>query len=297
MLYPALDVLPVGRIPTLKVARKKLKRVSSAVKKEGLFSILRRVVLEPLQEVHEHFYRWILRQAYQPGKTLPRIQALGDFSALPESTLLKRSIERMDSDAARSLDFVHEITGMSGQKYRSLINSFVGSHPDPRYLEVGSWQGSTAAAALYGNAVEAVCIDNWSQYGGPKSAFLANMDYVLSRSPEAKLRFVESDFRQVDYASLGRFNIFLFDGPHEEQDQYDGIMVARPALEKSFVLIVDDWNWRQVRLGTFRAIRDAGYSIACSVEIRTTQDNTHPAVHGSSSDWHNGYFIAGLVGA
>jgi hypothetical protein len=55
MLYPALDVLPVGRIPTLKVARKKLKRVSSAVKKEGLFSILRRVVLEPLQEVHEHF--------------------------------------------------------------------------------------------------------------------------------------------------------------------------------------------------------------------------------------------------
>jgi hypothetical protein len=121
------------------------------------------------------------------------------------------------------------------------------------------------------------------------------MEYVLSQSPAVDFRFIENDFRRLDYTSLGHFNIFLFDGPHEESDQYDGIMVARPALEKSFVLIVDDWNWRQVRLGTFRAIRDAGYSIASSIEIRTTQDNKHAAVHGMHSDWHNGYFIAVLV--
>jgi hypothetical protein len=185
---------------------------------------------------------------------------------------------------------------MSGQKYRTFINNFVGSHPDARYLEIGSWQGSTAAAALNGNSVKALCIDNWSQFGGPKSAFLANIERVRSQSPDVDFRFIENDFRRVDYTSLGRFNIFLFDGPHEELDQYDGIMVARPALEKSFVLIVDDWNWRQVRVGTFRAIRDAGYSIASSIEIRTTQDNTHAPVHGKNSDWHNGYFIAVLVG-
>jgi hypothetical protein len=106
--------------------------------------------------------------------------------------------------------------------------------------------------------------------------------------------FIEKDFRSVDYTSLGHFNIYLFDGPHEELDQYDGIMVARPALDKSLVLIVDDWNGRQVRLGIFRAIRDSGYSISSSIEIRTTQDNTHPPVHGKNSDWHNGYFIAVL---
>ena len=49
--------------------------------------------------------------------------------------------------------------------------------------------------------------------------------------------------------------------PTKKSDQYDGIMIARPALEQSFTLIVDDWNWRQVRLGTFRAIRDGGYTM------------------------------------
>jgi hypothetical protein len=75
-------------------------------------------------------------------------------------------------------------------------------------------------------------------------------------------------------------NIFLFDGPHEEKDQYDGVTVARLALDKSFILIVDDWNWRKVRLGTFRAIRDSHYLILASVEIRTTLDNSH-----ARADW------------
>ena len=278
----------------MKAAIEILKRFSSAIRQGRLVSGVRRRFLNvPL----EHFYRWILGQAYHACGTLPCISFRGDFSTLPESILLKRSFDRAIANVSSLPDFVRAIDGMSGQKYRSLINFLVGSHPDPRYLEIGSWQGSTAAAAICGNSVKALCIDNWSQFSGPKSTVFANIEYVLSQSPDTDFRFIENDFRHADYTSLGLFNIFLFDGPHEELDQYDGIMVARPSLERSFVLIADDWNWRQVQLGTFRAIRDARYSIACSIEIRTTQDDTHAAVRGSSSDWHNGYFIAVLVGA
>jgi hypothetical protein len=189
-------------------------------------------------------------------------------------------------------EFVRAIEGMSGQKYRTFINSLVSTYPDARYLEIGSWQGSTAAAALYGNSAKALCIDNWSQFGGPRSAFLSNMERTQAESPSLEFRFIESDFRRVDYSSLGSFNIFFFDGPHKEHDQYDGIMLAQPALQKKFVLIIDDWNWREVRLGTFRAIHDADYSIKCSIEIRTTQDQSTASVTGKDSDWHNGYFIA-----
>jgi len=274
-----------------------LKTLSSAAKEGRLVSgVLRRFTVVFGDVPREHFYRWALGQPYLPCQTLPCTSFRGNFSALPTGVLLKRSFDRAVANIGGPPDFVRAIDGMSGQKYRTFINNFVGSHPDARYLEIGSWQGSTAAAALNGNSVKALCIDNWSQFGGPKSAFLANIKRVRSQSPDVDFRFIENDFRCVDYTSLGRFNIFLFDGPHEERDQYDGIMVARPALERSFVLIVDDWNWRQVRLGTFRAIRNAGYSIAASVEIRTTQDNTHAPVHGKNSDWHNGYFIAVLVG-
>ena len=46
----------------------------------------------------------------------------------------------------------------------------------------------------------------------------------------------------------------LFDGPHTKVDQYDGVVTAQAALEKSYVLIVDDWNWQQVRDGTLQAL-------------------------------------------
>jgi hypothetical protein len=179
---------------------------------------------------------------------------------------------------------------MSGQKYRTFINNLVGAHPDPRYLEIGSWLGSTATAALCGNAAAALCIDNWSEFGGPRDRFFANIAVI--RSPAIDFRFIEKDFRRVDFTAIGRFNIFLFDGPHREADHYDGLMLARPALEHPFVLIVDDWNAHEVRPGVLRALHDAGYTVSCAVEIRTTNDDSYPAVTGKESDWHNGYFVA-----
>ena len=137
--------------------------------------------------------------------------------------------------------------------------------------------------------VSVLCIDNWSQFGGPKRDFLNNIDSV--KSPDIKFQHIERDFREIDYNSIGTFNIYFFDGPHDEADQYDGIKLAQPALADQYVLIVDDWNWRRVRFGTFQAIYDLGSKIECSIEVRTTNDETFPYVTGKSSDWHNGYFI------
>ena len=127
------------------------------------------------------------------------------------------------------------------------------------------------------------------EFGGPRELFFANIKKVLT--PNIQFEVIERDFRAVDYNDIGSFNIYLFDGPHEEKDQYDGIMIAQPALINQFILIVDDWNWRQVRLGTFQALLDARCRVEASIDIRTTRNNTHPALAGRDSDWHNGYFI------
>jgi hypothetical protein len=179
---------------------------------------------------------------------------------------------------------------MSGLKYRAFINNLVRSCPNPRYLEVGSWAGSTATAALSGNCASALCIDNWSQFGGPKDQFFQNIENVLSE--KIHFKFMECDFRSVDYGSIGKFNIYLFDGPHEEADQYDGVVIAQPALTETFFLIVDDWNWRTVRLGTLRALAASRCQLESSIEVRTTLDDLHSSAWGEQSDWHNGYFIA-----
>jgi hypothetical protein len=102
----------------------------------------------------------------------------------------------------------------------------------------------------------------------------------------------------VKFSALGKFNIYLFDGPHTSQDQYDGIMLALEALEDEFILIVDDWNWKNVRDGTIQAIEDSCLSVLFRVDVRSTLNDTHPGEQGlptdQNSDWHNGYFFAVL---
>ena len=172
------------------------------------------------------------------------------------------------------------------------VNNIVRLIHVPRYQEVGSGGGSTACAALYKNSVRALCIDNWSEFGGPKDTFFSNINSVMSENID--FDFIEADFRSVDASSIGKFNIYLFDGPHEEKDQYDGLKFFEPALDPNCIFIVDDWNWDYVRRGTFNAVRDAGYNIDASYEIRTTQDNSHAQLIRQHSDWHNGYFIGKL---
>ena len=190
----------------------------------------------------------------------------------------------------------YTIEGMSGYKYRHFINKLVRHSTANQYLEVGSWMGSTLCSAIHGNRVRAVAIDNWSLFGGPKDAFLENVKQF--QTEQAEVFLIEGDFRQVDYRNMrdvfGAFNIYLFDGPHEEQDQFDGLQVALPCVDDVFVFIVDDWNWEPVRTGTKRAIQTFGLEPLYAAEIRTSMDNSHGDPAGRASAWHNGYFISVL---
>lgn len=189
-----------------------------------------------------------------------------------------------------------DIEGMSGRKYRAFINQLVRNVRDPRYLEIGSWAGSTLCSAIYVNDVQATAIDNWSQFGGPLDSFFRNVaDHVSSKT---RVNVINDDFRSVNYSTIGKFNIYLFDGPHERQDHHDGLMMVRPALENTTIFIVDDWNWADIRDGTYAAIAALGAKIEYSASIYTNENGAHPAEHdqlvNQNSDWHNGYFIAVL---
>jgi len=236
----------------------------------------------------EHLLRATLQLPQAIPPQLPSILLHGDFSS-GLSSLVKHAFDDISIRSSLPGE-IREIEGMSGQKYRSFVNLLLASHPDARYLEIGSFEGSTATAALYGNRVKALCIDNWSQFDGSRARFLANLDKALS--PTIDFAFLEQDFRSVRYDELGTFNFYLFDGPHEENDQYDGIILVQPALTDPHVLIVDDWNWRHVRMGTYRALRDAKCRVCASIEVRTSFDDVQPPNAGSRSDWHNGYFIS-----
>jgi len=101
-------------------------------------------------------------------------------------------------------------------------------------------------------------------------------------------KLIDSDFRAVDYSSIGTYNVYMFDGPHSEQDQYDGVAIAQPALDDRFILIVDDYSASEVQRGTQNAIQALGLTIEASLEVITP----HGAPTNETSDWHCGYYIA-----
>jgi glycosyltransferase involved in cell wall biosynthesis len=184
---------------------------------------------------------------------------------------------------------VAALEGMSGRKYRLFINNLIGSLADPRYLEIGVWQGATFCSAIYGNEVRALAIDNWAQFQGPYEKFFTNLGRAKGT---AKVSFLESDFRAVDYSAIGKFNIYFFDGPHQRDDQFDAIVLAQPALDDWFVLIVDDWNWLAVREGTLAAVAQTGLVLDYAIEVMTSLDGSQPELRDAASEWHNGYLIA-----
>jgi hypothetical protein len=187
---------------------------------------------------------------------------------------------------------VLNIPGMSGRLYRMFVNNLIRRLREPHYLEVGAWAGSTLCAAINGNIVHATVIDNWSEFGGPREQFRINVTRFAT--PGASVHIFERDFRQMDFAQIKPCDVYLFDGPHEVQDQYDGVSLALPALKPTFVLIVDDWNWQRVRDGTWQALHALHLDVQYTIEVRTTDDGTQPTVAFQHSDWHNGYFIGVL---
>lgn len=216
------------------------------------------------------------------------IRFYGEWTG-PEADRLNESFLDAIGICHKLPDHIRYMDGMSGKKYRYLINNLIHRTPDARYLEIGSWKGSTACSAIYGNQVKATCIDNWSDFGGPKDEFLSNIEKAKNDSVD--FRFIESDFRRVDYSSIGKYNIYMFDGPHLEQDQYDGVFMVQEALDDVYTLIVDDFNQPEVQRGTLRAIEDLGHTIVAQIMVATLQEGYNPKLCYQYSDWHNGYFI------
>ena len=247
-----------------------------------------------------------------------KIVLTGEWNSAPATRLSEAWFNAMALDH-KLPDAIRYMHGMSGKKYRYLINNLVEHTPDARYLEIGCWAGSTACAALWANTLQATCIDNWSEFGGPKQAFMQNIQFCLDHQPsmavaqnshvgnpdpknnnditrlsndKINFKFIENDFKLIDYSSLGKHNIYMFDGPHSTQDQYDGIALVQSALDDVYTLIVDDWNAPSIREGTLSAMEKVGNKIVASIEVLSSTDGSHPKICQEMSDWHNGYIIA-----
>ena len=67
------------------------------------------------------------------------------------------------------------------------------------------------------------------------------------------------------------------------------LTLANPVLlDDQFILIVDDWNWENVRNGTLRGLNKNNMKIIYKYELYTNDNNHHSTLAFKYSLWHNG---------
>jgi hypothetical protein len=192
---------------------------------------------------------------------------------------VKESLEKAEQMQSKVPSDILNMSSCSGSKTRHLLNNLLAFN-DARYLDVGTFNGVSVCSAAYGNTCEVTCIDN-----SPQSKELR--DANLEKWTKDVTVIDKDPFRVNVSKDLKKFNVYLYDGPdHSNLGHYRAIQHFYRALDDVFVLVVDDWNWPDVRSSTLNAIKG----------MRLTKLFEKEMITGSSesSDWWNGLYIAVL---
>jgi hypothetical protein len=199
---------------------------------------------------------------------------------------VKKSIKKAEKQQSGLTPEVLALNGMSSPKVRHLLNNLC-TYPHTRYLEIGVWKGSTWISALYNNkstVEDAVAIDNWSKFQGPKEEFARNCAKFL---PKNVYRFYSEDSFKLNLVKSFSLpiNIYFYDGDHSALSQERALTYYNSVLDDVFVVLVDDWNRVEVKQGTFAALKKLGHEVIFQRELPAFRE-------GDSDNWWNGIYIA-----
>lgn len=202
--------------------------------------------------------------------------------------LVENAFSNAEKNISKITNDIISMEGMSGTKTRHFYNNLL-NYEDARYLEIGTWKGSSVCSGMCDNKATVVCIDNWSEFGGPKNEFLINFEKYKGNNNAI---FIESDCYNVDVSKLPKFNIYMYDGCHTKDSHYKALLHYYDCLDDIFIFIVDDWNWIDVRDGTMNSIKNLNLKILYEKEIRLTWDNSVTPQPELYMNWWNGIYIA-----
>ena len=175
--------------------------------------------------------------------------------------------------------------GMSGQRFRAFLHHLSNQLLDFQYLEIGVWQGSTANAVLRGNCQHALLIDNWSEFGGPKRKAKRRLEKFIEAN---KVTLLDHDFKSISWSKKYACDLYFYDGAHDYNSHFEAMKFLNNLEFINLILIVDDWNWENVKNGTLDGLKTQQVNLIYSFQVQTLPNE----VKGRYSGWHNGTWIA-----
>lgn len=176
--------------------------------------------------------------------------------------IMDESILRAENNQSKIPGHIAQLRGFSTPKIRHLLNNLCSFAP-MNYLEIGSWSGSTFIPACYENKVNAVSIDNYTQFGPEQcDGFDAQAEFQKNARQYLKSFSIwaqwNEDFMKIDPMLGGKPHVFFYDGPHDAEATQKGIEIFGKSANQPFILLVDDielvpsvWEGTKAALNSF----------------------------------------------
>jgi hypothetical protein len=163
---------------------------------------------------------------------------------------------------------------MSTFAIAAVINRIVsGLPPDSTYVNVGVWHGFTLLAGLLGNPdARCVGVDNFTQFGGPRQAFLRRFRRHASPHHEFHECGFEEYFANADPRRIG---LYVYDAGHTYEEQLAGLSLAEPFFADDCLILVDDTNWSAPRQATMDFVAQSHHRYRIVFDV-STHHNGHP---------------------
>lgn len=169
-----------------------------------------------------------------------------------------RTMNRLIEEADGQARYVTTsgVTGFSGEKLLGALQRlarYQESIDGGCYVEVGVYQGLTltaVASAVSGSY--AYGIDNFSQFDGlGKNKAIVEKRINANRLHNAFL--INADYEDAlenlsEFIGNSKVGTYFVDGPHDYRSQLMCLLLAKRHLSDSAVIVIDDSNYRHVRL-------------------------------------------------
>lgn len=182
-----------------------------------------------------------------------------------------------------------DIPGLTSERMQKLIRDL--SWTSTKYLEVGSFLGSTAVAALSGCSLkEAHFIDHWKENIQPESGLelpKTNKETFIENIRKYKLdticKVYDSDMYSVNLEKIKGIDFFFYDGPHDHANTRDALLYYKECLADTAILLFDDANWEGVVSGAKEGIQKTGLKVLYEKIWMNSVE--------SKDEWWNGFYL------
>ncbi len=201
--------------------------------------------------------------------------------ALPKMGLsldvMNTVLPERDHEFKNRLKAVCKIPRMSTFAVGAIINRGVAEmDPETTFVNVGVWNGFTFLSGVAHNPdKKSIGVDNFSQFGGPREAFLQRFNALKS----ANHYFYDMDY--LEYFSrvhTDKIGFYIYDGGHKYEDQLKGLQVAEPYFSENCLILVDDTNWDEPRQATYDFIQNSPHQYEVLLDVKTYR-NGHITYH------------------